>query len=153
MNNNNKSNLNISHLLLKVAYNFFELDNKSEFYGTDVQLFPAEIHMITAIKEHEGIHVTGLAKLLNITKGAVSQVVIKLEQKELICKEKDITNQSRLILKLTSKGEIAYKNHCDFHRKIDNDILELLKNNSKNEKEFLTNFLQLLDKKITTFIK
>ncbi len=150
--NNNKSDLKISHLLLKTAYNFFELDNKSHYYGTDVNLFPSEIHMIKAIRENEGIHVTGLAALLKVTKGAVSQIVLKLENKKLVFKEKDINNHSRLILKLTPKGEIAYKNHLKFHQQIDNVIIDLLKDTSKKEKDFLNKFLRSLDKKINTLI-
>ncbi|WP_243143417.1 hypothetical protein [Clostridium estertheticum] len=38
-----------------------EIDKQTSYYGTDKQLSYAEIHVIIAIKENGGIHVTGLA--------------------------------------------------------------------------------------------
>lgn len=109
--------------------------------------------MINKIKQNEGIHVTGLANILNVTKGAVSQIIMKLEKKGLIQKEKDINNQSRLVLKLTAKGETAYRNHEKFHKKIDAMVNEIVKDASRENVEFFKDVLITLEEKLDHFKK
>ncbi len=82
MNLNFDNKLKISYTLLRLATKFSEIDKQTSYYGTDKQLFYAEIHMIKAIKENEGIHVTGIAEKLGVTKGAVSQITMKLQKRE-----------------------------------------------------------------------
>lgn len=153
MNENDLHELKISYSLLRVIYTFFEIDRKTRYYGTDVPLFPSEIHMINKIKQNEGIHITGLANILKVTKGAVSQIIMKLEKKGLIQKEKDINNQSKLILKLTPKGEIAYSNHEKFHKKIDVMVNEIVKDASNKDVKFFKDVLITLEERLELFKK
>lgn len=141
----------ISYTLLRVILKFQDIDKQTCFYGTDEQLFNSEIHMIKAIKENEGIHVTGLAHLLGVTKGAVSQILAKLEKKGLIVKEKDVDNQSRLVLRLTPKGEIAHMNHEIYHNRINGLIEGALEDASEEETAFLKSFLDRLENKLENF--
>ena len=138
----------ISYIILRVVLKFLDIDRRTRCYGTDEQLFNAEIHMIKAIKENEGLHVTGLANILGVTKGAVSQIIGKLEKKGMILKEKDIDNQSKLILKLTPKGEIAHANHEKYHQQIDDAVKEILEDASEQEICFLRKFLLSLEDKL-----
>lgn len=135
----------ISYALLRVMLKFMELDRRTRCYGTDEQLFNAEIHMIKAIKENEGIHVTGLAGILGVTKGAVSQIIGKLEKKGMIMKERDADNQSKLMLKLTPQGETAHINHEKYHQHFDDLIQAVLKDASEQEIRFLKKFLVNLE--------
>jgi DNA-binding MarR family transcriptional regulator len=130
----------ISYAFLRVIFKFFEIDRKTRFYGTDTPLFYAEIHLIKAIKENEGIHITGLAQRLGVTKGAVSQMLFKLEKKGFIIKEKDATNQSRFLLKLTPKGEVAHENHMRMHQEFDKLVNETLEKAKEGEVQFLKRF-------------
>jgi DNA-binding MarR family transcriptional regulator len=88
MMNNNCCHDKISYPLLAVVFKFMEIYKRTRYYGTDVPLFYAEIHLIKAIKENEGIHITGLAQYLGVTKGAVSQMLMKLEKKALSLRKK-----------------------------------------------------------------
>jgi len=153
MNAHELDELKIGNSLLKVVYRFFEIDKKTRYYGTDVPLFTSEIHMIKAIKQNEGIHVTGLANKLKVTKGAVSQIVMKLERKGLILKAKDISNQSRLVLRLTQKGETACTNHDKFHKMIDVMVNEIVKDSSEENVKFLKAVLTTLEEKLEFFQK
>ena len=130
-----------------------KLIKKTRYYGIDVPLFPSEIHMINKIKQNEGIHVTGLANILKVTKGAVSQIIMKLEKKGLIRKEKDINNQSKLVIKLTPKGETAHSNHEKFHKKIDAMVNEIVKDASEENIKFFKNVLTTLEDKLEIFRK
>ena len=44
-------------------------------FGTGVPLYRAEIHTIQSIGQNPGINMTEMARLMNVTKGAVSQTV------------------------------------------------------------------------------
>lgn len=148
-----KNRIKISYTFLRVVTKLSEIDGKTRYYGTDQPLFNAEIHMIKSIKENEGIHVTGLAEMLGVTKGAVSQIIQKLERKGVIAKDTDPRNLSRLVLRLTPKGETAYLHHEKLHREFDGLFYSALENASEQNKAFLKDFLDLLDEKIDAFEK
>jgi DNA-binding MarR family transcriptional regulator len=112
--------------------------------GDGETLFPAEIHVVSEIKENEGIHATALADRLGVTVGAVSQILLKLERKGLVIREKDILNQSRFLLRLTPAGEVVHINHLKFHKEFDVLFNKLLANESKEKVRFLTDFLAAL---------
>lgn len=151
MNIDNTKKVKISSLLLALIEKVLEIEKKTRYYGTDTPLFHSEIHMINAIKENEGIHITGLAEILGVTKGAVSQVAIKLQKKGLIIKERDMSNYSKFLLKLTPMGEIAYNNHLKFHQDIDLMLAEILNDESEERINFLKDFLITLESKLDVF--
>lgn len=151
MNINNERKNKISYSLLRVIVKFNGIDKKTRYYGTDTPLFSSEINMIRIIKENEGISVTGIAEKLDVTKGAVSQIISKLNSKGLIKKETDLYNQSKLMIKLTPKGEIAEMNHEAFHNKFDELIENVLESSTEESRMFLKEFLNALETKIDTF--
>jgi len=136
---------------LRVVWKLFEVDKKTRYYGTDQQLYEAEIHMIKSIKESEGIHVTGLADLLGVTKGAVSQIIMRLQKKGMIIKDTDPRNLSRLVLRLTPKGETAYVNHEKLHQEFDDLVSEILKDASEDKIAFLREFLDVLNNRMDDY--
>jgi DNA-binding MarR family transcriptional regulator len=148
-----KNRTKVSYTFLRVVTKLSEIDRKTRHYGTDQPLYHAEIHMIKAIKENEGIHVTGLADVLGVTKGAVSQIVQKLERKGMIVKDTDPNNLSRLVLNLSPKGETAYHHHEALHGEFDGLFNVALENASEENKAFLYGFLNSLDEKIDDFEK
>jgi DNA-binding MarR family transcriptional regulator len=153
MNMKFENRVKISYTFLRVVNKLTEIDCKIRNYGTDQSLYNAEIHMVKSIKENEGIHVTGLADMLGVTKGAVSQIIMKLERKGMIIKDADPSNLSRLLLHLTAKGEIAYKQHEKLHGEFDKLFNSALENATEENKEFLKKFLNLMDEKIDAFEK
>lgn len=148
---NGKNKNKLSYTLLRVVWKLFEADRKTRYYGTNEPLYEAEIHMITSIKENEGIHVTGLAELLGVTKGAVSQIIMKLQKKGMIVKDTDPHNLSRLVLRLTPKGETAYIQHEKLHAEFDRLVNESLDGASEQDIQFLKHFLDLIETKIDAF--
>ncbi|WP_279626318.1 MarR family winged helix-turn-helix transcriptional regulator [Desulfofustis glycolicus] len=148
-----KSRTKISYTFLRIVSKFIGIDKKNRNYGTDHPLYLAEIHMIKSIKENEGIHVTGLADMLGVTKGAVSQIIKKLERKGMVVKDTDPRNLSRLVLKLTLKGKTAYMYHEKMHQEIDEFFNIALKNATEKNKKFLKDLLNSLDEEIDAFEK
>ncbi|MFT4005133.1 MAG: MarR family winged helix-turn-helix transcriptional regulator [Lacrimispora sp.] len=146
---NNKHKIAYDSLNLALA--FVDLDKKTRYYGTDVPIFHSEIHVIMAIAEHPGIHVGGLADILGVTKGAVSEILKKLERKALVIKEIDDLNLSRYSLSLTEKGKKAHSNHMYYHSILNSMVEDELQNASEHELEFLSNFLSSLINKVKFF--
>ena len=50
-------------------------------YGTDVKIHGSEIHMICHIKHNPGSHISGIARTIKVTRGAVSQIVMNAREK------------------------------------------------------------------------
>ncbi len=148
---NTRNRTKVSYTLLRVVWKLLEIDGKTRRYGTDVPLHEAEIHMLKAIRDHEGIHVTGLAEMLGVTKGAVSQIVMKLQKKGMVAKHADPGNLSRLVLRLTAKGETAYLRHEQLHQEFDNMVNRSLEGATEENRAFLKQFLDSLEKQIDGF--
>jgi DNA-binding MarR family transcriptional regulator len=153
MNMKFKNRTKTSYTFLRIVSKIFEIDKKTRYYGTAQPLYNAEIHMIKLIKENEGIHVMGLADLLGVTKGAVSHILMKLEHKEMVIKDTDPRNLSRLMLRLTAKGEMAYLQHEKLHQKYDELFEAALKKATEENKAFLKSFLNSLEEQIDTFAR
>ncbi|EHI98748.1 regulatory protein MarR [Clostridium sp. DL-VIII] len=141
----------IAYNSMDLAFALTDLDKKTRYFGTDVPIFHSEIHVIKAIAGHPGIHVGGLADILGVTKGAVSEILKKLERKALVIKEVDDLNLSRYSLSLTEKGKKAHSNHILYHSIINNMVEDELQNASEHELEFLSNFLSSLINKVKFF--
>ncbi|MST55704.1 MarR family transcriptional regulator [Pyramidobacter sp. SM-530-WT-4B] len=142
-----------SYAFLRIVSKTMDIDKKARYFRTDQPLYEAEIHMLKAIKENEGIHVTGLADILGVTKGAVSQTLMKLQRKGMVVKETDPANLSRLTLKLTPKGETAYLSHEELHRKYEKVFSDILADYSEANKAFLWSFFSMLEEKLDKFME
>ncbi|WP_410470653.1 MarR family winged helix-turn-helix transcriptional regulator [Clostridium sp.] len=151
MNEMKNDKLQIANQSLYLALALVDLDKKTRFYGTDVPIFHSEIHVIMAIAEHPGIHVGGLADILGVTKGAVSEILKKLERKALVTKEVDELNLSRYSLNLTEKGRKAHNNHLQYHAVLNSMVEEELNHASDQEIKFLTSFLSSFINRIKFF--
>ncbi|QTX32557.1 winged helix DNA-binding protein [Aminithiophilus ramosus] len=145
------SQTRISYGLLFVIVRLQELERKTHTYGTDEPLFIAEIHMVKAIREHPEAHLTALADRLGVTKGAVSQLVKKLEEKGMIVKDRDPANRARVVLSLTAKGEKAYALHERAHRDFDDLVEGLLQEATAEERAFLQDFISRLTRALDRF--
>jgi len=108
-----------SYLLMRIAMQCGSIESKIRQYGTDVPVYEAEIHLIKAIEETDIRHVSGLAGVLGVTKGAVSQLIAKLHKKGLVEKAADENNLSKLSISLTGKGKSALARHEEVHEMFD----------------------------------
>lgn len=73
-------------------------------YGTGEEYTSVEVHTLKHIADKPGITVTELAKFDAKTKGAISQILKKIENKGLIFREPAPGNDNRCYLYLTEKG-------------------------------------------------
>ena len=127
-----------------------ELEKTPRRFGTDEPLKANEIHLIELVGDNEEkLSVTDLSRLLDITKGAVSQNLKKLENKNLILKEEDPENLSRIIVKLTSKGKTAYYAHKHWHETMDGGFKTYFRGLEQDRIDFLIEFMA----KVQDFMK
>jgi len=137
----------VSYAMLRLFTRYMEIDKKTQTYGTKVPIHHAEIHMVSAIAQNPGIHVRGLAEYFSYSSASVSEIIRKLEKKNLVRKETDSKNLSRLSLYLTKKGELAHEEHQKYHRMLEAMMEEELNDLTDEQIDcFITLFHNLLIK-------
>lgn len=94
-------------------------ENCPRDYGTDELYTLVEVHTLAEICKHEGITGSELAKLFLKTKGAITQIVSKLEEKGLVRKERDEENRKCVRLYPTAKGKKLQEYHTLY------DVMEM----------------------------
>ncbi len=125
-----------------------QMEEMPKLFGTDVLIHTSEIHTIAAIGNRPGCNISELAVELGIAKPSVSEIVQKIETKDLVKKYKLPANRKEVRLKLTPKGEAAYKGHAEFHADMYSNIYSHMK---KMPEESLNGFKAALDN-ISTFM-
>lgn len=90
-------------------------------YGTGVPLTMIESHTLTYIDDHPGTTVTELTHFWHKTKGAISQIVTRLEQNGLVSKQKKADNAKLVRLYTTETGARASNAHKMY------DIIDITK--------------------------
>ena len=94
-----------------------QIESSSRDYGAGVLLSRTEIHLIAAIGDNPGIGVNKLAVLKGVSDGAVSQMIRKLVQKNLVNKAISKESEAKVELTLTEKGYVYYLDHKEYHEK------------------------------------
>lgn len=126
-------------------YNFFA--NKARKYGTDMTIYPSEIHLIDAIGLDGKKTTTILAETLGITKGGISQTTAKLMKKGLIRKsEGDGINE--VYISLTESGKTAYEGHRKLHERLENRIDKLTGKMDEKTKAAIEDMIKVIDEEL-----
>jgi DNA-binding MarR family transcriptional regulator len=107
-------------------------------FGTGETLFMGEIHTIEAVGNNLGASVTGIAKALGVTKGAVSQMITRLATRDYVTRLNKEGEGNEMSLGLTPKGRKAYTGHEKYHMKM---YAEVFKNSRDDELESLEKIL------------
>lgn len=141
----------VGFAMLQMFLTYAELEKKAHTYGTGTVIYPSEIHLLSVIANHPGIHVSGLAQTFGYTRGTVSETLRKLEKKSLIRKETDPKNLSRLCVFATDQGRIAHERHQTYHRYIDGMIAEFLRDAPEEHIRSLLRFFQRVDERLRAF--
>lgn len=110
-------------LLVEKVSNTVQMSNT---FGTDVNIYRSEIHIIQLIGDHSELYISEISRLIGVTKGTISQIVKRLEKKELVSKYIDTQNNTRQVVRLTSKGQKAYEMHCQFHQQKHTEMNQFL---------------------------
>jgi len=126
-----------------------KLDRAPKKFGTDRNLSHSEIHLVEIIGDNHNLSVTGIARLVGITKGAVSQALKRLEKKGIVQKQAAPENLSRAIVSLTAKGMMAYWAHKHWHETMDGGFGRYLGILDKKEAGIIVDFINRMEDFLT----
>ena len=136
----------LDEMIHRIANMIGRIEKTPRNYGTTSPLHHSEIHTIRDIGREPGINVTGLAQKQGVTKGAVSQVLAKLEKKKLIIKMKEIDNDKTVYLKLSEQGVKAFQGHRQFHANMHAPLVDVVASATPEQAEFVEKFLSVVEK-------
>ncbi|ULQ60299.1 MarR family transcriptional regulator [Brucepastera parasyntrophica] len=145
------SRKNLSSYLLEVSRKLSAMEKRSRYYGTDTKLYESEINLIKVVGENPGMHLSAIADQMNITRGAVSQVIGRLRQKGMVIKKPDSKYKSRIQIGLTARGEKAYRNHEQMRAEFDRTISKLMKPGGGNSREIILGFFSAVSKRLDSW--
>ena len=113
--------------------------------GIGKKLTATHAHMVAAIGKEYGKTVTALSDYFMITKGAVSQIVSKLDKAGYVAKTKKKGNDKEIILELTDKGWKVFDLHEKYTRAEMNELMQIRNKYSEAEHRLFLNMLNDVD--------
>lgn len=143
-----ESEIKAKHLdeqLHRIANMMGRIEKIPRNYGTPFTLHPSEIRTIRTIGRNPGINATELAAKQGVTKGAVSQVLSKLEKKKLIIRMKEIDNHKTIFLKLSEQGGMVFERQRAFHTRMHAPLADLMAAASPEETAFAGKLLRVVE--------
>jgi DNA-binding MarR family transcriptional regulator len=117
-----KAGREIMELFIRMVSKYNALEKVPTKSAPRHRLYHSERHMVDKIGEHPKLNITEFAGALGVTKGAVSQVVKKLEGKGVVRRYRSGSNGKEVFLELTKVGKEVYL----AHRKTNEDTIKPL---------------------------
>jgi len=114
-------------LFIQAVHKYNALEKIPTKTGSKHDLFHSERHLIDKIGTHPGVNITEFARSSGKTKGAISQVVKKLEAKGLVKRYKGSGNEKEVFLELTPDGMDIYQKHQHKNEETIGPLLEELR--------------------------
>ncbi|MCK5138658.1 MAG: MarR family transcriptional regulator [Thermodesulfovibrionia bacterium] len=137
-----KSTKEITDLFIRMVNKYNALEKVPVKFKKDHNLYHSERHMIDSIGENPEMNMKEFAESLGVTKGAVSQVVSKLEKKGIVKRNKKSGNEKEVILNLTREGSELYKMRKKVNEESLLPLYNKLKRHSNEEVDFLINMFK-----------
>src|SRR5271169_3734262 len=122
-----KASRDIMELFIQAVHKYNALEKVPVKAGSKHDLYHSERHLLDKIGDSPGMNVTEFARAVGITKGAVSQVVTKLEKKGFVRRYKRSSNDKEVFLELTRAGREIYIKHKKTNEKTLKPLIEKLK--------------------------
>ncbi len=120
---------------IRILNKAYALEKKPVDMGHGVLLYPSEFHVIETVGKHPAENLTSIASHLGVTKGAISQMVKKLEKKGLVKKVHIPGNKKDIVLELTDFGKEAFEWHRSLHESMETGIRKELERITDDEIE------------------
>jgi DNA-binding MarR family transcriptional regulator len=140
-----KASKDIAELFIRMVNKYNALEKIPARHGTHHNLYHSERHMLDKIGDNTGINVTGFAAAAGVTKGAISQLVTRLEKKGVVRRYKKSTNDKEVFLELTKTGQEVYQQHKEINEKTIIPLFDELSTHSDEKVEFLLHMFKWFD--------
>lgn len=128
---------------LGILHLYSVISRKPVDYGTGDMLYFTEIHTITTVGKSRKINMTQLAEIMCVTRGAISQTIRKLENKNLI-EKLNTSNRKEFNLRLTDKGRLAYYGQKKFQKEIFTFAWALYEKGSVRDRRMVTRLFEAI---------
>ena len=138
----------LSWLLERTIHKYVQFEKKPQLYCDKLMLTQPEIHTVAIIGDNEGINITHLAKMRGITKGAASQMIYKLMDKNLVEKRTSPLSDSEVNLFLTDTGRQARAEHRSRHESVSKKFAAIFENIPEEMQDKLEDFLKAFEKEL-----
>lgn len=106
----------ITSLSLQFSSRFTKFIKKPRDYLIAEGISVSEAHILNVIDDHPGITVMEMAKLWNSTPSAISHVVKKLDEKQLVARKKTEDNAKVVHFYTTDKGAELAQAHKKYNQ-------------------------------------
>jgi len=140
-----KASMEIMELFIRVTNKYNSLEKIPSKHGSKHDLYHSERHILDSIGDKPGLNVTELAGVVGVTKGAISQVVKKLETKGLVQRYKKSTNDKEVFIELTQAGMNTHEARKNINMETVTPLIEELKRYPDDKVEFLVSMFHWLD--------
>ena len=136
----------LAWLMERIIHKYIQYEKRPQVYCKNIVLTQPEIHTIAIVGDSEGINITQIAKMRGITKGAVSQMVNKLVDRNLMEKRVSPDSDAAVCLYLTKKGKKARDEHRKMHENMGTMYEAMLDQIPESTLDSMRQFLEAFDK-------
>jgi DNA-binding MarR family transcriptional regulator len=141
-----KASNEIMDLFIRVVNKYNGLEKVPIEHSPGLGLYHSERHMLDRVGVNPDMNITELARASGVTKGAISQIVKKLETKGVIRRYKKAANDKEVFIELTETG----KKICEERRRTNEETIgpfrEQLALHPDEHVAFLVHMFHWLDK-------
>ncbi len=124
-------------LFIKAVNRYNSLERFPMKQRARLHLYHSERHMLDQIADHPNLNVSQLAAMVGVTKGAISQVVKKLEAKGVAQRYRKSSNDKEVFVELTRTGKDLYRKHQAINHETVRTLSKELGRYSDDKVEFL----------------
>ncbi|MDO4666568.1 MAG: MarR family transcriptional regulator [Streptococcus sp.] len=110
-----------------------KLEKEQHIMEIDKTINMAEVHTIVAIAKNQPINFIKLANLRNTSRSAATQMIKRLEKKNLVYRFFSEDNSKVQYLKLTDIGKKIYQEHEKQQRFLEIKLIDILENYSDRD--------------------
>lgn len=117
----------INDILVHLFNEIWELEEKAVITEEYKDITNNDMHIIEAVGLGKGNNMSTIAKKLKITVGSLTTSMNSLVNKKYVVRERSEEDRRVVNIRLTKKGEKAYRHHADFHQKMTEAVVASLK--------------------------
>jgi len=133
-------------IFIRVVNRYNGLEKVPVKHSPGVDLYHSERHMLDRIGDNPQMNISELARASGVTKGAISQVVKKLEKKGFVKRYKKAANDKEVFLELTERGEKAWEERKKTNEENIDPLRRELELHPDEHVAFLVHMFRWLDK-------
>lgn len=108
----------INKLFVHLFNDIMKLEERAVITEEFKDLSNNDMHIIEAIEPGEGNNMSTIARKLGITVGSLTTSMNSLVNKKYVVRERSEEDRRIVYIRLTPKGEKAFRHHAEFHRKM-----------------------------------